>query len=324
MRVTVRHLQLAPEDSSVTPTSSFPRPTSGARETQPTTSLPAFLSRYATATEAAARRRQLARLRSPTTATTSDTSETYHPDSYRDDWRETASGRSVQPPWHADAESQRGETGQSPSAAQSVGDDTLDTATQLSKAQLQELYPRAPVARLAARQSEPESTAKTVSAPFASTRHSATPGSEPSAPVDAPLEAARLDTAAIQAAEAALLAPPSAASVNYTPALLLLHLQLSDSGATTTTAASGDNNGDPDTTGRSTTTAGSSSPARTGSEALLLQPYHAHTIADMIRVSPGVVQRSMAKPLFVAYQLVLALRQLHAQGLYHGRLVLTF
>jgi hypothetical protein len=101
------------------------------------------------------------------------------------------------------------------------------------------------------------------------------------------------DGVAVATAQAALQAQAPASSVNLTPPLLVFQLGKRS-------RASEDN-------------------GAAGPGFLLLQPYHEHTLADLCRFSPGVLDGSMAKPLFLAYQLVLALRRLHSQGVHHGR-----
>lgn len=58
---------------------------------------------------------------------------------------------------------------------------------------------------------------------------------------------------------------------------------------------------------------------RHGNYCLLVQSYHRHTLDNVVCQCPGVLGRSVARPLFVTYQLILALRRLHALGLPHGR-----
>lgn len=90
------------------------------------------------------------------------------------------------------------------------------------------------------------------------------------------------DPQVVATAAACLDAPPPAASVHLTPSILVI---------------------------------------RFADHCLLVQTFHQHTLGDVIRHSPGVLGRSAARPLFVAYQLVLALRRLHSARIPHGRCV---
>jgi serine/threonine protein kinase len=50
----------------------------------------------------------------------------------------------------------------------------------------------------------------------------------------------------------------------------------------------------------------------------VVQPFRRFTLQHVLMYDPGVIGDSHAKPLFIVYQILLALRSLHEQGIVHG------